>query len=251
MAQRAMNIGESSKRLKKMTPEASALYLETLFADLSASLNSGDIRNQSFEAQVNTLTEAADTLILKHQSLLKENTEQLAKIEDLEQQLTGLQGYASQQEAEKQRLAAERAFHKRFTVVQGYFRPNEAEVYKQRGRLVIRLKGIQFPVGKATLTPQNYNLLSKVQRSIQAFDQPLVTVEGHTDSTGPAEINTRLSRERAEAVRTYLIANNTLPKNRIRTVGYGPNRPLAPNTTNEGRAINRRIDVLITPAYSQ
>jgi outer membrane protein OmpA-like peptidoglycan-associated protein len=163
--------------------------------------------------------------------------------------LAGLQGYASQQESEKQKLAAERAFNERFEEVQGYFRPDEAEVYKQKGRMVIRLKGIQFPVGKATLTPANYNLLSKVQRSIQTFDQPMgVTIEGHTDSTGSIETNMILSQERAEAVKTYLVANKTLPENKIRAIGYGPDRPLAPNTTAEGRAVNRRIDILISPS---
>ncbi|MBC2743982.1 MAG: OmpA family protein, partial [Desulfosarcina sp.] len=74
---------------------------------------------------------------------------------------------------------------------------------------------------------------------------------GHTDSTGSAQTNQELSQKRAEAVKTYLVANKTLPSNRIRATGYGLDRPLAPNTTPEGRAINRRIDVLITPAKTQ
>ncbi len=251
MAQRAMNINESSKKFKEMSPEASALYVETLFGSLGKALETGDIRNQSVEAQLNTLTGSADTAALKKRSLEEEIQNNEAKIEDLEQQLKGLQGYASQQEVAKQRLAAEREFNERFNEVQRYFRSNEAEVYKQKGRLVIRLRGIQFPVGKATLSPDNYNLLSKVQRSIQMFDQPKVTIEGHTDSTGSAELNKKLSQERAEAVRTYLIANKTLPENQIRAVGYGPDRPLAPNTTEKGRAVNRRIDVLISPLQAQ
>jgi OOP family OmpA-OmpF porin len=48
-------------------------------------------------------------------------------------------------------------------------------------------------------------------------------------------------------VKIYLVANKTLPADRIRAIGYGPDRPLAPNKTSEGRAINRRIDVLIKP----
>jgi outer membrane protein OmpA-like peptidoglycan-associated protein len=90
--------------------------------------------------------------------------------------------------------------------------------------------------------------MSKVQKAIQTFGQPLVTVEGHTDSIGSTEVNQRLSLERAEAVRAYLVANQTLPASRISASGYGPDRPLASNATPEGRAVNRRIDVLITPA---
>ena len=78
----------------------------------------------------------------------------------------------------------------------------------------------------------------------------IVTIEGHTDSTGSAQMNQELSQKRAEAVKTYLVANKTLPSTRIRATGYGPSRPLAPETTPEGRAMNRRIDVLITPSQT-
>jgi outer membrane protein OmpA-like peptidoglycan-associated protein len=184
----------------------------------------------------------------KNKMLEEESKGYQAQIADLKQQLAGLQGYSREQEAAKQKLAAEREFNERFNQVQSYFRPDEAEVYKQGGQLVIRLRGINFPVGQATLTPDNYTLLSKVQKAIRTFDQPTVTIEGHTDSTGAKAVNQELSQKRAQAVKTYLVANNTLPEYRIRAAGYGPDRPLAPNTTAEGRAINRRIDVLIMPA---
>ena len=183
----------------------------------------------------------------KSQSLDKENQDYQAQIANLEQQLSGLKGYSREQEAAKQKLAAEREFNEQFNKVQRYFRPDEADVYKQGKQLVIRMRGIQFPVGQAILTPVNYTLLSKVQQAIQTFGQPIVTIEGHTDSTGSAQVNQELSQKRAEAVKTYLVANKTLPENRILAAGYGPDRPLAPNTTPEGRAMNRRIDVLIQP----
>jgi OOP family OmpA-OmpF porin len=82
------------------------------------------------------------------------------------------------------------------------------------------------------------------------FGQPTVTIEGHTDSSGSALTNLKLSQTRAEAVKTYLVANYTLPENLISAAGYGPDRPLAPNTTPEGRAANRRIDVVITPSQT-
>jgi len=74
-----------------------------------------------------------------------------------------------------------------------------------------------------------------------------VLIEGHTDSTGSVAVNKRLSEERAEAVREYLIANKTLSEDKIFAVGYGSTRPLASNETAEGRAINRRIDLIIKP----
>ena len=250
MARRMMTIGESSKKFQEMTPEASALYVESLLVRLGKTMHTGDLRDKSVEDQLSTLTGAVETMGQKNQSLEKENQDYRTRIADLEKLTVSLQGYSHEQEAAKRKLSAEREFNERFNKVQRFFRHDEAEVYKQGNQLIIRMRGVQFPVGQATLTPENYTLLSKVQRAIQTFGQPIVTIEGHTDSTGSVQTNQELSQKRAEAVKTYLVANNTLPENRIRAAGYGPDRPLAPNTTTEGRAINRRIDVLITPSQT-
>jgi outer membrane protein OmpA-like peptidoglycan-associated protein len=124
---------------------------------------------------------------------------------------------------------------------------DEAEVYKQDNQLVIRLKAMQFPVGKSIIMPENYALLSKVQKAVRTFGDPRVIVEGHTDTTGSNEVNMLLSQQRAEAVREYMIANQTLSADSISAVGYGSERPLASNATSAGRAINRRIDIQIIP----
>jgi outer membrane protein OmpA-like peptidoglycan-associated protein len=96
--------------------------------------------------------------------------------------------------------------------------------------------------------PNNYETLSRVQKVIRTFGEPDVVIEGHTDSTGSDEINDHLSQKRAESVREYLVANRTLPYSKIVAVGYGSMRPLASNETASGRAINRRIDVIVKPA---
>jgi OOP family OmpA-OmpF porin len=106
---------------------------------------------------------------------------------------------------------------------------------------------MSFPVGQAVIMPENYPILSKVQRALRTFTEPQVTIEGHTDSTGTTEFNDHLSQQRADSVREYLLANNVLSEEQVAAAGYGSSRPLAPNTTAEGRAANRRIDVLITP----
>lgn len=250
MARRLISISESSKKLQPMTPESSAIYVENLLAQLGQSLNTGDIRDQNVDAQLDTLAAAAGTMERNNQALEKEKINFQHEIAALEQKLAAVQGVSREQAVAKSRLSAKSAFNEQFSTVQRYFDSDEAEVYKQGGNLVIRLRGIKFPVGQATLTPANYTLLSKVQRAIQTFDQPRVTIEGHTDSTGSTQTNQELSQKRAEAVKTYLVANKTLPENQIQAAGFGPDRPLAPNTTPEGRAINRRIDVLISPTQA-
>lgn len=251
MASRLMSVADSSRKFNEMTSEDSALYIEGLIDRIAKGLNAGDVRDMPLENQVKTLVRAAEDMRSDNRSLKDLNDKYNKQIGALENQIASLKGFSREQETAKEKLAAERRFNELFNIVQGYFTSDEAEVYKQGDRLFIRLRGIQFPVGKSTLTPENFSLMSKVQKAIQTFGQPLVTVEGHTDSIGSTEVNQRLSLERAEAVMAYLVANQTLPADRISASGYGPDRPLASNATPEGRAVNRRIDVLITPIQKQ
>jgi outer membrane protein OmpA-like peptidoglycan-associated protein len=247
MARRLAAVVDASKAFDKMKPEAAALQVEGLLARLSQSLEAGDLRDKSVEDQTKALTAAAAQLRTDNLSQGELNQSYEKQMAFMEQRIAGLKGLSDQQQAAQQRLAAERDFNERFNQVQGFFTASEAEVYKQGDQLVIRMRGINFPVGQAILVSENYALLSKVQKAIQTFGQPKVVIEGHTDSTGSAELNLKLSQERAEAVKAYLVANRTLPSNRIESIGYGPERPLSSNSTPEGRAANRRIDVLITP----
>jgi len=68
-----------------------------------------------------------------------------------------------------------------------------------------------------------------------------VTIEGHTDSSGDPVLNQNLSQSRARAVQNYLVANG-IDEPRLDAVGFGPDRPVADNETEEGRALNRRIE---------
>jgi outer membrane protein OmpA-like peptidoglycan-associated protein len=247
MAQRMMAVANSCKRFQAMSPEESALFAEEQIGELGRALDADDVRNLELADQVSALAKAARNLKAANQASNELNQSYRAQIEAMEQRIAGLQGFSRQQEATTARLAAEREFNKRFDQVQGYFSSAEAEVYKQGNELVIRMRGIKFPVGQATLSPENYHLLSKVQRAIHTFDQGSIVIEGHTDSTGSAQLNQQLSLQRAEAVKAYLSANDPDIADRIKASGYGSDRPLASNNTAEGRAVNRRIDVRITP----
>jgi outer membrane protein OmpA-like peptidoglycan-associated protein len=129
------------------------------------------------------------------------------------------------------------------------FTEDEASTLRDGDNLIIRLYGLSFPVGKSTIETQYYTLLTKVQDAIKKFPNCRVTIEGHTDSQGSDDVNQTLSEARAKAVAEYLMANMsvTLP---INNQGYGESRPIASNDTPEGRAKNRRIDVVITPEWA-
>ncbi len=126
------------------------------------------------------------------------------------------------------------------------FSTSEAEVFQQGNTLLIRLKSMKFSKGRAELPSDSLSVLAKVKNVALELGPKSMLVEGHTDSTGDSAVNLRLSRERAQAVATYFGANGIAPE-KIQTAGYGFEKPIASNKTNEGRAQNRRVDVIITP----
>ncbi|MDB4308266.1 OmpA family protein, partial [Gammaproteobacteria bacterium] len=111
--------------------------------------------------------------------------------------------------------------------------------------MIMRLIGLSFPVGSATIQTEYFGILRQVQEAISIFPNSPIVIEGHTDAQGADNLNMQLSQERADAVRQYLIANLGLDPKRVQAIGYGKNRPIASNETTEGRAQNRRIDVVI------
>jgi len=135
---------------------------------------------------------------------------------------------------------------RRLREVQAMFTPAEGEVLLGEDRLILRLAGLSFASGSAEIRPDNFSLLTKVQRVIREFPEAAVTVEGHTDSQGNEAMNQELSRRRAIAIREYLLSNIAMSADRITAVGYGESRPVAPNETEGGRARNRRIEITLS-----
>jgi len=84
--------------------------------------------------------------------------------------------------------------------------------------------------------------LDKVAEIAKKYPNLKLRVEGHTDSTGSADLNQTLSQKRADAVRNYLTSNGGIPGDQVVAAGFGKTRPIASNDTAEGRAQNRRVE---------
>lgn len=106
------------------------------------------------------------------------------------------------------------------------------------------LKSVHFETGKATLTKESYPELEKLLEFMKLKKNARIEIAGHTDDVGDADSNMRLSQKRAEAVRKFLISNG-IEANRIEAHGYGEDRPVADNQTEEGRQMNRRTEVIV------
>jgi outer membrane protein OmpA-like peptidoglycan-associated protein len=104
------------------------------------------------------------------------------------------------------------------------------------------LRGVTFETGRSALKPDSYTILDIVAASLVANPDIKIEIAGHTDNTGSAATNTRLSQARADAVRAYLASKGVGPE-RMVSKGYGPTQPVAPNTTPAGRAQNRRVEL--------
>ena len=103
------------------------------------------------------------------------------------------------------------------------------------------IEGITFQVNKATIRKPSYPTLDKTVSILKEYPDLKLEISGHTDSTGSAERNDELSKERAEAVKTYLV-DKGIDNLRLEAIGVGSARPIADNATKKGRDQNRRIE---------
>lgn len=105
--------------------------------------------------------------------------------------------------------------------------------------------GILFATGKSDLSSASRNELAKFASKMKDMEDADITIYGHTDNTGSAAVNEKLSADRANAVRYYLVNCGIVP-GRMNSEGMSYNMPVADNSTAEGRAQNRRVELFIT-----
>jgi outer membrane protein OmpA-like peptidoglycan-associated protein len=106
-------------------------------------------------------------------------------------------------------------------------------------------EGLGFQSGRSVLEPESHRTVAELAAILQAYPTAEVRLEGHTDGIGKADANQRLSLERAEAVKAALIASGVAAR-RLDAQGFGGERPVASNDTEEGRAKNRRTELVVT-----
>ncbi len=128
------------------------------------------------------------------------------------------------------------------------FTKDEAEAYQQGGNLVIRMKNVNFASGRSDLPQASLISLAKVSEVAKTLKASEIKVEGHTDSIGNEGQNKVISEKRASAVATYLKSNGFEGID-VQSQGYGFAKPIATNKSKEGRAQNRRVDIIITPEH--
>ncbi len=112
-------------------------------------------------------------------------------------------------------------------------------------QMVLSDDSVKFPVDRASLSPEAQARLDAFVQKLKGDNRNVyVEIQGHTDATGSPEVNKKLGEERAEAVRLYMNKEG-VALNRMSTISYGEQAPVAPNNTRDGRAQNRRVVVIV------
>lgn len=222
-ARRLVQINDFARGAKARTPEEIALEME---------------REQKYSDRLGVaLTETAQNLRATEQSVAEKN-----------RAIAGAQAEKSQLEKQAAELQKEKEFNAAIEKARQEFDPNVAEVYRQGDQLIIRLKSMNFKPGQAALSSDSMGALGKVRDVItQLGGAENIKIEGHTDSTGSAKANKALSEERAKSVASFLVNQRVVPEGNVEATGAGYERPIASNKTKEGRAQNRRVDIIVTP----
>jgi outer membrane protein OmpA-like peptidoglycan-associated protein len=109
---------------------------------------------------------------------------------------------------------------------------------------MVTLRSIQFDTGKATLKPESAVILDQVVALLKQDATLKLEVQGHTDNVGAPAANLKLSQDRALGVKDYVVTKGGVAAARLTTAGFGDTKPVAPNTTDEGRAQNRRVELV-------
>ncbi|MBW3559915.1 MAG: OmpA family protein [Proteobacteria bacterium] len=125
------------------------------------------------------------------------------------------------------------------------------EVIRQGDNIILQMPGdVTFAYDRADIQPQFYGVLDNVAQTLAQFPATYVDVVGHADATGSDEYNLGLSQRRASSVAGYLVSRNVLA-DRLFVAGQGERSPRASNATEQGRAQNRRVEIVLRPHTAQ
>ncbi len=232
---------------KQQAADAEKAKLEAQLAQEKAARDKADAEAARAAALVQQQeAEKAAALASQQKAAAEATAAQAAQQAAEAAQLSAQQKAAAEADAQRARFAAAQA------------ESEKAELRKQllqqlsrilqthdtvRG-LIVNMSDVLFDTGSYTLKPGAREKLAKISGILLAYPALKVQVEGHTDSVGSDDFNQRLSEQRAESVREYLV-DQQVPANAVTAFGFGKTKPVATNDTPEGRQANRRVELVV------
>ena len=232
-AERAYRENEESKRGRDLA------YIAQRKSELAKADATMEMANRQ-RAEADRSVEQAR---LQGYNMTKEQLEQAQQqLRNMEHSQEKAQTQAELDRTREQLAAAERQTQEltnKLTALEGAKKDERGVVITVPGNVI-------FAPGKAELLPSATKQLTEVAQALAGTRGEQIVVEGHTDSRGSAELNRGLSEARAQAVLEFL-SSHGVPMERLRAVGFGEAQPIASNDNNTGRALNRRVEIVVQP----
>jgi outer membrane protein OmpA-like peptidoglycan-associated protein len=216
-------------------------HRKALLAEIDGAIEEADRKRVALEAQYKELL--ANELDRQRAALASDKDKLNKSAADLEAEKR------AREEAEKARLLAEKEKADLEKQLQAALKSLKevAEISEEKRGVVITLSGgVLFTSGKYDLLPIAKDKLNQISAALKDQSYPPIRIEGHTDSQGSADDNKKLSQNRADAVKDQLVSQG-YPAAKITTMGWGSEHPVADNATPEGRANNRRVEIIVNP----
>jgi OOP family OmpA-OmpF porin len=241
---------QDAKKLAPQTLQTASLDYETAMNMIDQSPRSPALYQKSVDTALASATLLRDVMDVilgakgTPENIALQIVTQKRALGEAQQSLQVKEGVLKKQEQELARASTQVRFQQAMDEARREISEDDALVYQQGNQLVFRIKRMNFPTGKAVIPETSKLLLSKVAAIIKKLDAETVTVQGHTDSVGSDTVNQKLSKERAKAVASYIYSFRGGYK--IQYIGYGESYPIASNETAAGRAVNRRVDLVVS-----
>ena len=222
------------------------------YAEAMAEVTLADQRLAQADKDMRALTgralESAQAALKKSQEDI-EKQKAMTDAERLKAQNALSDAEKARQEAEKERQARLEA-EKRMKQAIDDLAKIAAIKEEQRGMVITLTGNVLFESGKWALLPGAQIKLNEVAEALKMNKDRDITIEGHTDNQGNRQSNVDLGQHRAESVKDYIVSRG-VDGSRVKAVGIGQDRPIADNTSPEGRANNRRVEIIVSPAKEQ
>ncbi|MEM9172198.1 MAG: OmpA family protein [Pseudomonadota bacterium] len=251
-ARHAIYLAEVVRRIRDddLTVEELVLKWEGALTKIAGAADIVPDMANGGETLADTLVSHVVALQADNQALGEELANTSARADEMAEEIRLLDeklgGATAERASLMQRLQQQARIKEQFETVEQMFERSEAVVFRTGDTVTLRLVGLTFASGDAQISADYFPLLEKVEAAIDVFPRSLLDIEGHTDSYGSDASNLTLSQQRADAVQQYMLNAMRIPSSRITATGFGEARPIANNETADGRARNRRIDIVIT-----
>jgi outer membrane protein OmpA-like peptidoglycan-associated protein len=229
------SVMSTARQTAQFSEDARALAVQLQEEERIAKEREDAAAKAKSEAEAKAAAEAAEAKRRADQALMAAKQKADAEIAAKE---------AQKQAAEAQRQAAEREKQELRKRLLEQFNRVLPTTDTPRG-LVVNMGDVLFDTGKSDLRSEAREAMAKLSGIVLNYPSLRLTIEGHTDSTGSAEFNQTLSEKRADAVRDYLVSQG-LEVRSLSAQGFGMDKPVADNSTAEGRQKNRRVEIVVS-----